>query len=1027
MLTVVSANYIPAARVLCRSFAEHHPDVRRFVLLVDKLTDGIVPRNEPFELVRLEDLGIPDLSDFLAQYTVIEANTAVKPYALRHLFERYKLDKLLYLDPDILIAGRLDAVWNALDSNSIVVTPHMREPFSDNHLPAEIDILRCGTYNLGFIGLRQGESARRLLDWWADKTEYDCVIDLPSGLFVDQKWMDLVPGYFGDTCILRDPAYNTAYWNLHERSLTYVDGQYLVDGLPLKFFHFSGYEPHRPTTLSKHQRRHDLRSMRSVRRLCDEYGKALFDADYDAMRRKGYGYDKLSNGVPIAQPLRHLVRYSRKYALRCPSVTDADAFCRFMLTPNAEICGKEIPPLSQYIFERRPDVVAAFPRAPDDLEDAGFIQWLELGSKDYDCDLLYRRFKSCLLKRDVFTTVARIYDLRLDLQRAFPDAFTTFAGLEGFASWLVKHGLEETTLTRPEIDEFVEAGRTGFHRVLEYYLSTPELHPTFPLALLPGNDDFVAWMMRNGMRLAAISPAEIMWFQRRLEREDANVLLLFTALRNSWVQTQVPLGTTALGWSVLCAWARSHARHRGRELPFLTPDPPAGIPFLDQLETLHVSGSARGVDVRAFRSAAGVQRVFDAASADIERLLSISMRRSLAAAVFDYAPSAGVNVAGYFQYAAGAGSAATALTQALDAVAIVHEDVAVPVAPSKLAARVPARKGLIPEIWWRGHRPDFDTTITVINADALPAAHAYLGRRIFNGRRHIGYWVWETEELPGIYVAAAEGIDAIWTPTAFSARALRATLGRDVRVEVVPYAVPVAHSSEPRKLPIALPEDRTLFGFYFDMRSVVERKNPAAVLEAFRKAFRNDDRATLVLKVNNVAGAHKEMAKLERLAEGLPVVWIRDVRLDPFEMRALTAKLDVYVSLHRAEGFGLTIAEAMAAAKPVIATGYSGNLEFMNDDCARLVRHETVRTEKSFGPYPRGTRWAQPDIAHAASLMRELHRDAGLRKELGRRAQKQIETVLAPWVVGRTVKALLSGTPPRDPPLLGSEHRAGAE
>jgi glycosyltransferase involved in cell wall biosynthesis len=239
---------------------------------------------------------------------------------------------------------------------------------------------------------------------------------------------------------------------------------------------------------------------------------------------------------------------------------------------------------------------------------------------------------------------------------------------------------------------------------------------------------------------------------------------------------------------------------------------------------------------------------------------------------------------------------------------------------------------------------------------------------------------------------------------------------------VLPYAVALHAPADPRKHPVALPAKKTLFGCFFDTRSIIERKNPAALLRAFRRAFRKDDAVTLVLKVSHGSAAPAEMQELERLADGLPVLWLRDTRLDDFQMRSLLARLDVYVSLHRSEGFGLALAEAMAVRTAVVATGFSGNLEFMDAECARLVNSREIVTDRSFGPYPRGTRWADPDVEHAAEILRELHLDSALRRELGERGRQRIERDLAPWVIAETAKRLLGwgGGEPRGPRELHS-------
>jgi len=463
----------------------------------------------------------------------------------------------------------------------------------------------------------------------------------------------------------------------------------------------------------------------------------------------------------------------------------------------------------------------------------------------------------------------------------------------------------------------------------------------------------------------------------------------------------------------LCTWARDEAQARGASLS-LSDDIPSRVPVVAQLELVHAASLERDELSGSLRTRAGARRLADAVILPKGTLLADAQKERFDRALDAYAPSRGVNVAGHFHYAGGVGSAAESIVRALDAAGIQHHDVTLPVSPSRMSAPSDGT-AVIPERFWTLQRPDYEVAITVANADVMPAARAYLGPCYDRGRKHVAYWVWETDRLPGHYVPAAESLDAIWTPSEYSAKALRATLGNSRPIEVVPYAMALAPAVDPRPLPVVLPEKRTLFGFFFDARSVLERKNPLGLIRAFRKAFRPDDDVALVLKVNHAAEARREMAELERAAEGLPIFWLRDLRLDASQTRALIDRLDVYAALHRAEGFGLVLAEAMALGKPVIATRYSGNLEFMDDSCARLVDCRDVSTERSHGPYPRGTRWAEPDGDQAAEMMRALFKDADARKEIGARARARIERDLSPWVVGARVKSLLGwrdgGTP----------------
>jgi glycosyltransferase involved in cell wall biosynthesis len=891
-----------------------------------------------------------------------------------------------------------------------VLTPHIRDPYRDDERPpAEMDILRAGTYNLGFIALKRGPDADRVLDWWAEKTEHDCVVDMDSGIMVDQKWIDLVPGYVPGTAILPNAELNVAYWNLHERVLTEEDGRYFVDGQPLRFFHFSGYNPDFPLTLSKHQTRHDLRSLPVLRRLCNQYGEQLRLEGHDGLRKVAYGYARLSNGVTLTAGMRAIVRRLRKAGTPFPRVADADAFCRFLMTPNALASGTEIAPLAAWVLSLRPDVARAFPAARYDATDPGFLAWLSSSGHECEADDIAHRFGSHLTHVNPYTRIRRLYDRREDLRTVFPDAFRTLDGLEAFGRWLNEYAIGEEGLAPEEIRIFIEAGRTGLERVLDYYFSHPGVQERYPLALLPCGDDFVEWLVGDGAKLTGLSTTDCLWFKARVAVLDVNELLLLTALRTGWANLRFPIGWTPFGWAEFVTWARAQASARGHDIKGLSPRPPKRLPAIASLEALRATGTYSSSYGHAMRSPATLRAFADSAVGLHGGPLTVEERHRIHHAASSFAPARGVNVAGYFDYAAGVGTAARALTEALDAAGIAHEDVELPVAPSRMR-RAERNGGLLPERFWKLHRPDFDVAITVANADVAQAARTYLGPTFPSHRKHFAYWVWETETLPGKYADAAEGFDAILTPSEFSARGLRKTLGDSVPVEVVPYAIGLHAPNDPRPHPVVLPEDRTLFGFFFDTRSIVERKNPAALLRAFRSAFRDDDKVSLVLKVNHAESAPRQMAELEKLAEGLPVIWLRDVRLDEFELRGLLDRLDVYASLHRAEGFGLLLAEAMALGKPVVATGFSGNVEFMDAESAMLVDYQEVTTNRSVGPYPRGTRWAEPDIEQAAVMLRALHESPALRTKIGERARQRISRTLAPWLVGAKLRHLIGWT-----------------
>jgi hypothetical protein len=211
VFTIIAKNYLPYARVLMRSVAQQHAGWRRIVVLADLVGGYFDPGQEDFEIVLTQDLPIPSSRWFHFKYTILELSTAVKPYAFEHLFGTGAFDRIVYLDPDIRVYSPLHAITEALRTADVVLTPHLTRPLEDDRRPAEIDILRSGAYNLGFIGVAQSLESKTFLAWWRQRLYDHCVVDLPRGLFVDQRWIDLAPGMFERVAIVRDAGYNVAY------------------------------------------------------------------------------------------------------------------------------------------------------------------------------------------------------------------------------------------------------------------------------------------------------------------------------------------------------------------------------------------------------------------------------------------------------------------------------------------------------------------------------------------------------------------------------------------------------------------------------------------------------------------------------------------------------------------------------------------------------------------------------------------------------------------------------------------------
>lgn len=276
-------------------------------------------------------------------------------------------------------------------------------------------------------------------------------------------------------------------------------------------------------------------------------------------------------------------------------------------------------------------------------------------------------------------------------------------------------------------------------------------------------------------------------------------------------------------------------------------------------------------------------------------------------------------------------------------------------------------------------------------------------RSAIGNRPAIGYWVWEAPGVPPFWRPWLPLVDELWVPSRFVAQGLAGELDTPMSVVPHPVAPPEPRLSRPQ---LGLAPDRFMFLFVFNARSNLARKNPAGLIQAYCKAFPREDGAPmLVLKTIGMRPAEAEA--LEALAGGRRDILMLNRQLSAVETASLIATCDCYVSLHRAEGFGLTVAEAMFFARPVICTGYSGVLDFASDETAFLVPFRTGRLQGGRGMFPAGTLFAEPKLDQAAMLMRRAFSDRETAAARASRASASVKTMLSPDVVGRRMKELI--------------------
>jgi GT2 family glycosyltransferase/glycosyltransferase involved in cell wall biosynthesis len=338
----------------------------------------------------------------------------------------------------------------------------------------------------------------------------------------------------------------------------------------------------------------------------------------------------------------------------------------------------------------------------------------------------------------------------------------------------------------------------------------------------------------------------------------------------------------------------------------------------------------------------------------------------------------GVNVVGYHTITAGLGERTRELTESLRAVGV-------PVAAYDLEV-VSARDGAALA------QPDerYDTTVVVAPAFEVPLA-ARAHPELFAGRRLIaGYWFWELDEIPETHQPGLDLVDEVWAPTTFVRDAYRsATL---LPVRHLPLAIPEPEVAPLGRAELGLADDEFVVLVSFSHLSVMERKNPLGAIEAFRRAFPESGphRARLVIKSINADLKPDDARRLRTAAAVDARIGIRTERVDHADLMALVRVSDVFLSLHRSEGLGLQIADAMWLGTAVVATDFGGSTDLLDAGCAELVPASRIGVCHGDGAYPETMTWADPDLDVAAAALRALADDPDRRRRIATAARERV-------------------------------------
>ena len=301
----------------------------------------------------------------------------------------------------------------------------------------------------------------------------------------------------------------------------------------------------------------------------------------------------------------------------------------------------------------------------------------------------------------------------------------------------------------------------------------------------------------------------------------------------------------------------------------------------------------------------------------------------------------------------------------------------------------------------RPERPRFPISLVQANADSVQRFLYFRRRSFARARYRIGLWVWELPALHDEWWSELQHFDEIWTPSTFCQRAVQAMTAKPVTV--APYVVAPSDDAQDAgsRQRLGIDADAFVFFYMFDAASFTARKNPQCLVDAFEAAFPGNEDVRLVLKATN-ADVDAELSEyLDALVRRDPRCIVLRQTMSGREVAGLIQTSNCYVSPHRSEGFGLTIAEAMAHGLPVIATDYSGSADFLTEDVGFPLRYRLTEIEKDFGPYRRGAIWADPSREHLQELMREVVGNPAAAAAKGRRARLRILTDYSAEAIGR--------------------------
>ncbi len=468
----------------------------------------------------------------------------------------------------------------------------------------------------------------------------------------------------------------------------------------------------------------------------------------------------------------------------------------------------------------------------------------------------------------------------------------------------------------------------------------------------------------NGTTLARISPTQPGPWETTVgipASAAASVLQLQLTLEGvAWTNFLAWLGRIFSGWPALAAFQPYRAQNKNRQL---------------RLTSIEADGEV----------------VYDFTNRHAPYSVTFARRHA----------KLGLNIVGYHAADLGVGESARCMIRAAEAASL-------PVAIVPLKLHCKATQG---DSTYVARFQDTNPHIyNVVHLDAPGSADIdhHHGPAFLRGKYNIGYWAWELPEFPDSWLPFFDYYHEIWCPSDFVHDAIAAK--SPVPVITMPHAISFPRptmSKADLRAKFSLPASAFLFLFLYDLNSYSERKNPRAVIDAFRRSGLAQRGASLVIKIHGLAGNEAALESLRTSLADLPGTQLIARSLSRAEVYELEAACDCFVSLHRSEGFGLAVAECMYLGKPVISTHWSATAEFLNESNGCPVHARLIQLEQHHGPYGKGQTWADPDVTHAAEWMQKLHADPALCARLGAAARATMEKDFSPAAIGARYRARL--------------------